>query len=260
MLNKNKYGPWALITGASSGIGEAFARQLAKEGFHLVLAARRLELLERLSQELSATYGIQCVPVEVDVSLESFMDRIETATKHLEIGLLISNAGTGTPGDFLSFHANTLLEKIHLNSISHVLLIHHFGRRMKDRGKGGIILSSAMGAAMGMPYMALDAGTKALVSSLGLGLHMELKRYGIDMTVLQVGPTQTPVLKKLGFPSDMPVKPLTAEQCVRETLSALAKNKIDIVPGWRFRIMNALIPPAIARKMMASLLVKNNDI
>src|SRR6478735_2787422 len=103
IIDKSKFGPWAIITGASSGIGKGFAQQLAADGLNVVLVARRLPLLEELGKSLAKKFGVEYRTIEADLSQESAIKKIVEATKDLEVGLLISNAGTGKPGKFLSF-------------------------------------------------------------------------------------------------------------------------------------------------------------
>ena len=115
-INREKYGPWAIVTGASSGIGKEFARQLAASGIHVVLVARRLPLLEAWGQELAETYGVQYRAVQADLSQPEFMEAVKAATQDLEIGLLVSNAGTGVPGAFLDIPEETLLHVVNLGT------------------------------------------------------------------------------------------------------------------------------------------------
>lgn len=249
-LDKTKFGPWAIVTGASAGIGEAFARQLAANGLNLVLVARRAHLLERLGSELAAAHGIEYRVAALDLMDEGFFPALEAVTKHLEIGLLISNAGTGIPGEFLSIPRADLLGIVNLNVVAHLHLTHHYGRQMAQRGRGGIVLVSAMGAPYGIPYMANDSATKSYVNSLGQALNHEFKQHGINVTVVLPGPTKTPVLDKFGFTDkDMPVKPMSAEQCVTEGLNALKANRPSYVTGALFRVMDAIMPPSVIRYM-----------
>jgi len=258
---KDKFGPWAIITGASSGIGKEFARQLAIDGLNLVLIARRIALLEDIGQHLSKEFGIRFMAIEVDLAMESAIEKIVKATSDLEIGLLVSNAGTGKPGKFLSFSEQELKYILQLNAVSHLNLTHHFGRKMALRGKGGILLTGAMGAVDGVPYMANEAGTKGYIQSLGKSLHTEFKELGINITVLITSPTETPILGKLGFNKDnTPMKPLSVRQCVKEALSALCANRITVLPGLKYRVMNAIIPGSQSRAMAGKIMKKNNAI
>lgn len=257
----NKFGQWAIITGASSGIGEAYANQLASEKFNLVLVARRSDVLNKLGKSLSEKHGIKYIVIKVDLSIPAAHQEVITATKDLDVGLLISNAGTGRPGSFLKRTQEDLSQIIHLNALSHVWLTYHFSKIFSARGKGGIAITGAMGARNGVPYMAIEAGTKAFVEGLGQSLNYELKSKGVHVTVLVASPTETPVIKELGFTKEnIPAKPITAANCVRETLEALYINQPTIIPGLKYRIMNAILPGSFGRNMMGKALKKNNSI
>ena len=260
-LDSSKYGPWAIVTGASSGIGEEFAKQLAAQGFNVVLAARSIDILQKLGEQLMKDFHVDIRIVQVDFSNPNAYETFINEVSDLDIGLLISNAGTGKPGEFLSFKEKQLSYILQLNLISHMKLAHYFGNRFARRGRGGILFTGAMGAGHGLPYMANESGTKAYVQSLGQGLNYELRRYNVNVTVLVTSPTKTPVLPKLGFSeNNMPMRPILVKQCVDESLRALTKNKPTIIPGRKFRIINRLVPPSLSRKMMGKLLMDNNKI
>lgn len=261
IIDKDKFGPWALITGASSGIGEEFARQLAASGLNLVLVARRLPLLEDLGKQLAKQHNIEYLAIEADLADEDAVEKLTKTTRHLDIGVLISNAGTGRPGRFLSCDLRDLMYVVRLNALSHLSLTHYFGRKMADRGKGGVLLTGAMGAIDGLPFMANESGTKSMVQGWGKALHTELEGSGVHLTVMITSPTETPVLPLLGFTKEnLPMRPISVKQCVRESLRALAENRRTVLPGRKFRIMNGLIPASFSRKMMARMLKQNNNI
>lgn len=256
-LDKNKFGPWAIVTGASSGIGKEFARQLATSGLNLVLVARRLILLEELGQQLAKDVGIQYRAIGVDLSEEGFLEKIAPVIEKLDIGLLISNAGTGLPNEFLTADVNTLHEIVRLNIVSHIQLIRHLGPKLAQRGRGGVVLVSALGAAEGIPYMANDSATKAYVLSLGEALHVEFQKLGVNVSVLLPGGVDTPVIGKLGLnPRTMPMKPVSVEQCVSGSLTALNTNRATHVPGRMFQLMAMLAPQAVTRRMNGLMLAK----
>jgi uncharacterized protein len=261
IFDKDKFGPWAIVTGASSGIGKEFARQLAAYGLNLVLVARRLSLLQDLGKQLEREFGILYRTIQADLAEDESVKRIADATDDLDVGLLISNAGTGRPGKFLSFKESDLNYILYLNAVSHLRLTHYFGNRLARRKKGGILLTGAMGAIDGVPYMANEAATKGYIQSLAKSLHAEFKEFGINITVLLTTPTDTPIVPQLGFNKDtMPMKPLSVEQCVTETLLALGANRITVMPGLKFRIANAMIPASISRRITGNLMKKNNKI
>src|SRR5579863_41395 len=256
-LGKERFGPWALVTGASSGIGTEFARQIAASGINLVLVARREALLNEVGRRITRDFGVQCRALTMDLSQEGFIPKLAEHTKDLDIGLVVSNAGTLNLGEFLKLDRQLLEETLRLNTMSHLDIAHYFGGKLAERRRGGLILVGAMGAENGVPCIANDGGAKAYVHSLGEALHYEFKPLGVYVTVLATGFADTAVLDKLGFdPKTMPMKPMSVEQCVSEGLNGLLENRSRIVPGRLNRIMNALVPASLARKMEADMLGK----
>jgi len=214
-------------------------------------------LLKEVGVEFSKRYGVEHRVVVLDVSREDFIGQLVSATEDLDIGLVVSNAGTGNPGEFLKLDRQLLPATLRLNTMAHLDITHHFGAKLAERRRGGIILVGAMGAENGVPCMANDGAAKAYVHSLGEALHYEFKPLGVYVTVLAAGFTNTAVLEKFGLdPKTMPMKPMSVEQCVSEGLSGLLKNRSRIVPGRLNRIMNALVPASLARKMEADMLGK----
>jgi short-subunit dehydrogenase len=175
VLDKGRFGPWALVTGASSGIGKEFARQIAASGINIVLVARREDLLKEVGAEFSKRYGVEHRVVVLDVSREDFIGQLASATDDLDIGLVVSNAGTGNPGEFLKHDRQLLRETVRLGAMAHLDIAHHFGAKLTERRRGGIVLAGAMGAENGVPLMANDGAAKAYVHSLGEALHFEFK-------------------------------------------------------------------------------------
>ena len=256
-LDEKRFGPWALVTGASSGIGKEFARQIAASGIHVALVGRREPLLRTVGAECTRASGVQHRIIPLDLSEPDFLPVLADATRDLEIGLVVSNAGTGNPGEFLKHDRQLLQANLRLNTMAHLDITHHFGQKLGERRRGGIILVGALGAENGIPCMANDGGAKAYVHSLGEALHYEFKPLGVYVTVLAAGVTNTAVIDKFGLnPKTMPMKPMSVEQCVSEGLSGLLKNRSRVVPGRLNRIMNALVPASLARKLLADLLGK----
>ena len=261
-INAHQFGPWAVVTGASSGIGREFARQLADAGINVVLVARRLAVLQDLGAALARGYGVDYRAVAVDLSDPGMLTPITEATNDIDVGLLVSNAGAALPGPFLDSDLQVQRAILRLNTAAHLGLTHHFGERLARRGRGGIVLVSALGATIhGLPYMAHTAATKAYVSSLGAGLHDELAKHGVHVTVLHPGPTRTPILAEFGLdPDTMPISPMTPDDCVSEALRALARNRARCIPGRINRVTAALVPPALTRSMMARMLLRPTQV
>lgn len=248
MTTKSRYGPWALVTGASSGIGEEFARQLAANGLNLVVTARSEDKLRALARELEAQHGVQVRCVPIDLSLRESPAKLIADTLDLEIGLLVSNAGHVVPGAFLGRDASDYEAVIQLNVTSPMVMAHHFGRRMAARGRGGIVFTSSIGGFGPMPWMANYSGTKAYLLSFGAALRYELARHGVDVTVLAPGPTDTPMatttsaLRKIVVPL-MKVAPVVSE-CLRRLPHAPV-----IVPGLRLKLMITMMTRLLPRRL-----------
>src|SRR6266702_3474126 len=256
-LDIRRFGPWALVTGASSGIGKEFARQISASGIHVALVGRREHLLRKVGAECTGASGVQHRIIPLDLSEPDFLPVLADATRDLDVGLVVSNAGTGNSGEFLKLDRQLLQKTLRLNTMAHLDIAHHFGAKLAKRRRGGIILAGAMGAEAGVPYMANDGAAKAYVHSLGEALHYEFKPLGVYVTVLAAGFTNTAVLDKFGLdPKTMPMKPMSVEQCVSEALSSLRRNRSKVIPGRLNRILNALVPASLARKIEADLIDK----
>lgn len=256
-IDQGQFGPWAIVTGASSGIGKEFARQIAASGINVVLVARRQHLLEQIGNQLQTQYGIQYRAIGLDMTDADFIERLERSTDDLDVGLVISNAGAPVPGAFLSIDHETLLEGVQLKVVGHLSMAHHFGARLVQRGGGGLLLVSSTGGLQGVPYVANNAAMEAYVLSLGEALHIELKAAGVDVTVLLPGPTDTPALNAMGLdPADLPMKPMSAEQCVAEGLAALKAGRATHIAGRMNRWMNALMPRSVATRVNGNMIGK----
>src|SRR5258708_36949754 len=139
-IDKTQCGPWALITGASSGIGREFARQIAASGINVVLVARRDALLAELGRAISKEFDVQYRALAMDVSQEGFIAGLADATRDIYIGLLVSNAGTANPAELLKLDAQLLQATLRLNTMAHLDISHHFGATLAKRRRGGLIL------------------------------------------------------------------------------------------------------------------------
>ena len=210
-----------------------------------------------MGQGLANGFNVQYRNVVADLSQEGFLDKLAEATNDLDIGLVVSNAGTGNPGEFLKLDRQLHRTTLRVSTMAHLDITHHFGAKLVKRGRGGLMLAGAMGAEAGVPRMANDGAAKAYVHSLGEALHYEFKPRGVYVTVLAAGFTNTAVLEKFGLePKTMPMKPMSVEQCVSEALGGLRKNRSKVIPGRLNRILNALVPASLARKIEADLIDK----
>jgi short-subunit dehydrogenase len=201
-----RFRPWAVVTGASSGIGEAFARQLAAEGMHLVLIARREDRLKALAEELHERHGVTTRIVPVDLARDDYLAVVERATQDLDIGLLVNNAGVLSAGRFLDHDLRGELNHLHLNTRAVLVLTHHFGRKMQQRKRGGVIFLASTLAFAGVPGMSAYAASKAHALSFAEGFAQEVRSDGIDVLALCPGPTSTEIWPKGATPT-LPMRP-----------------------------------------------------
>jgi short-subunit dehydrogenase len=226
-----RYGPWALVTGASSGIGREFARQLAARGLNVVLVARRADRLTGLAAELSARPGVAARVVPVDLCHDAFLDPIRAATDGLEIGLLVNSAGFAQTGPFLDMPAGDLTRMLNLNVRAPMILTREFGPAMCDRRHGGIVFLSSVTGFAGTPLWSLYSATKAFNLLLGEALAAELRAAGVAVMALAPGTTRTEFLDLAGIGDQMGME---VEQVVKYALNRLGRSDI-VVPGWFYR-------------------------
>ena len=257
LLDKHRFGPWALVTGASSGIGKELTRQLAANGLNVVIAARRIDLLRELGDGIEREFSVQFRAVQVDLSEEDSIDKIKDATRNLDVGLIVSNAGAVKAGEFMTMPLKDLHDQISINVVAHMELVRYFAPRLVKRARGGVMLVGAMGASIGIPYIANPSATKAYILALGEALHFELEKHGVAVTVLTPGLTDTAVLPEIMIdPGALPMKPLSVAQVASEGIAAIQANKSRSVPGALNRFINRVVPASIARTMEAKLLKK----
>ncbi|MEM9022176.1 MAG: SDR family oxidoreductase [Bacteroidota bacterium] len=225
---RNRYGTWAVITGASSGIGRELANLLATAEFNLVLVARSQDALEALAKSLSSAHGIDVVVIQADLSREESWQKVTTETDRLDVGLFIASAGFGTSGTFGATDLDTELNMLAVNCQALFAHTHHFVRKFKERGRGGIILLSSMVGFQGVPYAAHYAATKAYVQSLGEALAVELKQHGIDVLAAAPGPVNTGFEGRAGMNLGNAMSPV---QVALPILKALGRRG-TVLPGF----------------------------
>lgn len=236
---QTRYGPWALVTGASDGIGREFARRLAGAGLNIVLAARREDVLKRLSDELRANFHVEVIFVPADLSKPQAAEALVTRTADLEVGLLVAAAGFGASGRFIDSKLEEELEMIDVNCRAVTALAHHFGGRFARQGRGGIVLMSSLLAFQGVPRAANYAATKAYVQSLAEGLRAELMPLGVDVIASAPGPIHSGFARRAGMKMGMAQ---TAEVVARVTLDALGRRG-TVRPGWLSKLLEWSLAP-----------------
>jgi short-subunit dehydrogenase len=230
---KRQYGEWAIVTGASSGIGLELTIQLAEAGFNLVLNARHPDKLSAVAKQLATSTNVEIKIVAADVSEVNGIDQIIKATQGLNVGLLIAAAGYGTSGNFIdnSIHAEINMLKVNCEAL--LALTHHFSQHFVQQRRGGIILMSSMVAFQGTPYTANYAATKAYVQTLAEGLAIELKKYKVDVLAAAPGPVASGFGQRANMRMSMSLRPA---QVGVPILRALGR-KSTVLPGLLTKIL-----------------------
>lgn len=235
----DRYGPWAVVTGASSGIGRAIAAELAAAGFHLVLVARRQDVLDRLATDLAAQHGTDVRTLGADLAEEAGSAAVEAAAHGLDVGLLVASAGFGTSGPFLDADLDAELEMLAVNARASLRAAHHFGRRFAERGRGGLVLLGSLVGFQGTPFAAHYAATKAYVQTLGEALHVELAPRGVDVVVAAPGPVHTGFAARADMRMGAALRP---EDVVGPTLRALGRQS-TVRPGLMTKVLSFSLAP-----------------
>lgn len=257
-----EYGQWALVTGASSGIGRAISVQLAKQGVNLVTVARNENNLLSLQKELEKN-GIEVLSIAADLSVPGSSETINKKTAHLDIGLLVANAGIENNGEFMNTPIENEKKLLALNINSPMELSHAFANRFAQKGKGGILFLSSLFGYQGVPRVANYSASKAYILSLGEALNVELKPLGIDVTVLSPGLTKTAMPENMDVDfNKMPITQHQPEVVAKVGLNALGK-KATVVPGFINKFYaweNRLIPRSWPVKLFGFLIKRATEV
>jgi uncharacterized protein len=231
-------GETALITGASAGIGEEFARQLAGRGYDLILVARRRDRLEQLAEQIPTTAHV----VECDLATEAAELPGKVEQLGVNVDLLVNNAGFGLRGRFLELDAKRQAEMVRVNCEAIVTLTHAFLPAMVERGRGGVITVASTAGMQPLPYEVTYGASKAFAISFSEALWMELRGTGVKVLVVNPGPVKTEWQGVAGYDDSTPIPPgmITAERCVADSLHAYDRNKRSTVTGrffpWFMRV------------------------
>jgi len=221
---KEKYGSWAVVTGATDGIGLSIAKALGTQGINLVLIGRR----EALLKQIASQFKIETLTIAIDVGQEDATKTIINKTKDLEIGLFFAAAGFGTSGEFCESDLSNETNMIDVNCKAVIEQCHHFSNLMKKNKRGGIVLFSSLVAFQGTPYSATYSATKAFIQNFAEALHFELKPYGIDVLSSAPGPVTTGFAKRAKMNFGAAASP---DEVAQATLNAIGKS-VTVRPGF----------------------------
>ena len=255
-----RYGPCAIVAGASEGIGAAFAHALASRGLSLVLVARRAAPLVALADELESRHKISAQPLALDLGEPGSIAELLSATSDREVGLLVWNAALSVMGPFLDQPLEAHLRELEVNCRSPVAAVHALGNLMVARRRGGIILLSSLSGMQGTALIANYAATKAWNRVLAEGLWWELGKSGVDVLACVAGATDTPGYRSSapvpGSDGNVPVQ--AAEAVAAEALNALGRRP-SIVTGARNRLAAAILMRLLPRRTAVRLMGRTMD-
>ncbi len=251
-----RYGPWALVTGASRGIGAEFARQCAQKGLNLILVATNKTLLNDQKEFLEREFGVKAMAIALDLAREDILDVLIPLTQNHEIGMLVCNAAISTVSPFIEQTQDELLRQFYLNARAPLLLTRYYGRLMAQRNRGGMILLSSASAMSGTAYVANYAGTKAYNLILGESLWYELKARGVDVLGFMPGCTRTPGFDQHNPDTGAFVPVMGVEETVRQALSSLGKRPSRIAGGLN-RMMYFLLGRLFSRRQAVIMVSKS---
>jgi short-subunit dehydrogenase len=224
-----KYGPWAVIAGASEGIGASLADQLASRGLDLVLIARNGALLEQVAAGVRERHGMQARALVQDLTDPDVVARVADATDGLDVGLLVYNAGASDrTTTFLENEIDYSLKQIKLDCIGPIALAHHFGHAMRERGRGGIVLVASLACLAGSATLAMYSAVKAFQHNFAEGLWAELRPHGVDVCCTPLGMTYTPAFQRMGIEYD-PAAHMLSEDVAREIIENIGDGPVHVV-------------------------------
>lgn len=230
---QNKYGKWAVITGASSGIGLALAESLAELGLNLIINSRNQQILEKTADQLSSKFNVQVIPCASDVSTNEGIERIIAITKNKEIGLFIPSAGFGTSGFFINSSLQEEINMLRVNVEAVISLTHYFSQLFVKQKRGGIIFLSSIVAFQGVPYASNYAATKAYVQSFAEALAIELKPHGVDILAAAPAPVDSGFGSRANMRMNSAMNP---KDIAIPILKALGK-RTNVLPGFLSKLL-----------------------
>jgi uncharacterized protein len=240
-----RYGRWAVVAGASTGLGAEFARQLAARGLDVLLLARRQDALATLAAELRTSSSVEIRTAAVDLGAPELLARVRAATEGLDVGLAVYNAAHSLIGPFLEQPLEEKLRIVDVNCRGPLVFADEFGRKMAARGRGGILFMASMAAAQGSPLVATYAATKAFDLVLAEGLWDELAAHGVDVLACRAGATRTPNYEASRPNGKVPLMEPAA--VVTRALDALGRRP-SIVPGLVNRLGDLFMTRLLSRR------------
>lgn len=250
-----RYGPWALVAGASEGLGAAYARALAARGLNLMLVARRRPLLEALAATLAADFGVEARCQVGDLGEPEFLQSLQEACAGLEVGLVVYNAACAPIGEFATAPLDDLLAVDAVNIRAPVTLVRGLLPGMIGRGRGGVILMTSLAGNQGSPYISTYAASKAFTRVLAEGLWYEAKDKGVDILACCAGAVRTPGYSGAAAGKDAPGT-LDVEEVVEQALRALGRGPV-VIPGRVNKVASIFMSRLLPRRKAIAIMAGN---
>ena len=250
-----KYGPWAVVAGASEGLGAAFAAAIAARGVNLVLLARRGEVLAAVAEDLRGRFGVEVRTEACDMARPDLADALAALTADIEVGLGVYNAAFATMGDLHERPMDDLMRVVDVNVRAPMIFARTLAPAMVARGRGGLVLMSSLAGFQGAPNIAAYAASKAFNTTLGESLWSELQPLGVDVTVCCAGAIRTPGYAAAAAGADAPGT-LDASRVAEDALNGLGRAPM-VVPGATNKFARFLLGRLLSRRAAIGLMAQN---
>ncbi len=251
---QQKYGPWALIAGASEGLGQAFTEAIAARGLNLILIARRSAVLESLAHELRERHGVETRCLSEDLANPDLNIVVEESTRDVEVGLIVYNAAYVPTGLFAETDEESLQRVVRTNVLGPVIVLRKLVPLMLERKRGGVVLMSSVAGFQGVPLLAGYAASKAFTTSLGESLWGELRHEDIDVVSCCSGAVPTPGYRR-SYKQDVPGM-LSPNRVAEQTLRSLEKGP-RLIPGTINRVVSQILNRLLSRRQAISIMHSN---
>lgn len=249
---------WALVTGASSGIGREFAIELSRKGLNIVAVGRDEERLKEVAKQVKQSSDVEFVVYPTDLSKQESVRTLIGDLSKYQIDLLINNAGFGLYGEFIKLELTEIQEMIELNVKTVTTLSHVFANQMVSKGSGGIINIASVAGHIPLPYFNVYAATKAYVYNFSLALWAELRKYGVHVLCVSPGPTETKFFERAFKGQELRKfgNPMRPGEVVAGAIKAFEKGEAVYVPGLKNKVVTfvgrKLLPDRFVAKVAAS--------
>ena len=250
---KARYGSWALVAGASEGLGVAFAERLASRGMNTLLIARRGDLMDRVAEDLRHNHGVEVRCLVQDLAAADLADALREATSEIDLGIMIYNAAFVPMGPFVDTDEEEIQQLMKVNTLGLMAAVRTLVPGMRERGRGGVILVSSLAGLQGFPGIAGYSATKAFINNLAEALWYELKADGIDVTGCIAGAMPTPGYTKVF--KDLAPGAMDPEEAAERTLKALGKGP-RFIPGFINNLVAHTTLHLVPKKRLIPMLAK----